>query len=617
MNADPKLPEIQSVVSFLRHCPPFGGLPKPTQQDTARRIRITYLRKGEQIRADSAAYALRIVRSGAVEIRSEDRQLLDRLGEGESFNIHGLDVGSEGVVAETIEDTLLYQLPRAAYEALRAQFRDFDRHFHSQRNRRLRRAARYRPDTNLLTQPLANHVTSNPLSLPPETPLQAAARTMTEHRVSSLLVKDGEQLLGIVTDRDLRSRALARGLPVHTPIRDIMTCEPKRIELDASVFDAVLAMTREGIHHLPVQQDGKVVGIITSSDLMLARENDPVYLVQHLSRQQDVESLAAMTSSLPSLMVQAVRGGMRAHQLSRVLTAISDAVTCRLIELATEKLGPAPVPFCWLGFGSQGRGEQLVGADQDNGLLIDNRATANDMDWFRRLATFVCDGLNACGYPYCNGKVMATTDRWRQPLSEWRRTVDNWTHAPTPEAVMRVSIFFDLRSVYGDAHLCEQLQRHMLSRARRDAIFLAALAANVLEQTPPLGIFRRFLVERNGEHRDEFDIKKRGVLPIVDLARIHALAHGIPAVNTRERLQHLVDARILTIGDGRNLQDAYDTIQQLRVENQCRQVTDGHRTSNHLNPDELPGLERKHLKDAFTVVHDAQEAMRSHFRQGL
>ncbi|SDJ51817.1 putative nucleotidyltransferase substrate binding domain-containing protein [Microbulbifer yueqingensis] len=617
MNADPRLPEIQSVASFLRDCLPFGELPEDTRRDTARRIQITYLRKGEQIRASSAAYALRIVRSGAVEIRSEDRQLLDRLGEGESFNIHGLDLGSEGVVAETIEDTLLYQLPRPAYEALRAQFRDFDRHFHSQRNRRLRRAARYRPDTNLLTEPLANLVTRDPLALPPQTHLQEAARAMSERRVSSLLVKDGEQLLGIVTDRDLRSRALARGLPVHTPIRDIMTRDPKRIELDASVFDAVLAMTREGIHHLPVQEGGRVVGIITSSDLMLARENDPVYLVQHLSRQQDTESLAAITASLPSLMVQAVRGGMRAHQLSRVLTAISDAATCRLIELATEKLGPAPVPFCWLGFGSQGRGEQLIGADQDNGLLIDNRATTNDMDWFHRLATFVCDGLNACGYPYCNGKVMATTERWRQPLGEWRRTVDDWTHAPTPEAVMRVSIFFDLRSIYGDAHLCDQLQQHMLARTRRDTIFQAALAANVLEQTPPLGIFRRFLVERNGEHRDEFDVKKRGVLPIVDLARIHALAHGLPAVNTRERLQQLVDARILTIGDGRNLQDAYDTIQQIRVENQCRQVTAGHHASNYLNPDELPDLERKHLKDAFTVVHDAQEAMRSHFRQGL
>ena len=496
MNADPNLPEIQSVAAFLRECLPFGDLPEAAQQDTARKIQITYLRKGEQIRADSAPYALRIVRSGAVELRSGDQQLLDRLGEGESFNIHGLDVGSEGVVAETIEDTLLYQLPRVSYEALRAQFRDFDRHFHSQRNRRLRRAARYRPDTNLLTQPLANHVTRNPLSLPPQTSLRDAAKAMTEWRVSSLLVKDGEQLLGIVTDRDLRSRALAQGLPVQSPIRDIMTPQPKLIELDASVFDTVLMMTREGIHHLPVQEQGKVVGIITSSDLMLARQNDPVYLVQHLSRQQDLGSLAAITASLPSLMVQLIQGGMRAHQFSRVLTAISDAVTCRLIELAIEQLGPAPVPFCWLGFGSQGRGEQLIGADQDNGLLIDNRVCAADMDWFRQLATFVCDGLNACGYPYCNGKVMATTERWRQPLSDWRRTVDDWAFSPTPDAVMRVSIFFDLRSVYGDARLCEQLQRHMLARTRRDSIFQAALAANVLEQTPPLGIFRRFLVER-------------------------------------------------------------------------------------------------------------------------
>lgn len=617
MTQDPNQPEIQAVADFLRTCLPFNELPETALHHTARQIQITYVRSGQRFSADKDDYALRILRSGAVEIRSSSNQLMDKLAEGESFNIHGLDVGDEGVFAQVIEDSLIYNLPRVHYENLRAQHRDFDRHFHSQRSRRLRRAARYQPNTNMMLMPIEGLISRNPLSLSADTTLQQAALAMSERRVSSVLIMAEGRLQGIVTDRDLRTRAMAKGLPLDTPLREIMTTVPQHINADASLFDAILQMTQQGIHHLPVMEHNHVAGIITSSDLMLARRDDPVYLVQHLSRQTDTANMRTIIETLPYLLVEVIKGGMRAHQISRVLTAISDTVCCRLIELAIEKLGPAPVPFCWLGFGSQARGEQLIGADQDNGLLIDNSASELDLDWFDKLAKFVCDGLNECGYPYCNGKVMATTDSWRQHLQGWKDTVDNWTRTPTPNAVMRVSIFFDLRAIYGDKTLCKKLQQHMLMRTQKDTIFLAALAANVLEQTPPLGIFRRFVVERNGDHRDEFDIKKRGILPIVDIVRIHSLAHGIEAVNTRERLQQLMSKKVFTIADGRNLQDAFDTIQQLRVENQSQQIAKGAQASNYINPKDLPELERKHLKDAFKVVHDSQEAMRNHYRQGM
>jgi len=617
MPSDPRHPEINAVADFLQQCMPFDQLPADALHAAARQIQVLYLRKGESISAAKDDYGLRILRTGAVEIRSSHGQLMDKLGEGESFNIHGLDVGDEGVTAQVVEDSLIYLLPRVHYEALRAQFRDFDRHFHSQRSRRLRRAARYQPNTNMMMLPIDSLYSRNPLALPPDTSLQDTAQAMSERRVSSVLIMVEDRLEGIVTDRDLRTRALARGLAPDTPIATIMTRNPLQIDDSATLFDAILQMTQSGVHHLPVVQGSKVVGIITSSDLMLARRDDPVYLVQHISRQQDTAGMKAILDSLPTLLVEVMKGGMRAHQVSHVLTAISDAITHRLIRLAIEQIGPAPVPFCWLGFGSQARGEQLLGADQDNGLLIDDRASDADMDWFRQLAQFVCDGLNECGYVYCPGKVMAITDEWRQRLQGWRNTVDSWTRTPTPDAVMRVSIFFDLRAVYGDKHLCDQLQAHMLQRTQKDTIFLAALAANVLEQSPPLGIFRRFLVERDGEHRDEFNLKKRGIIPIVDLVRINALAHGVSAVNTRERIEQLMADKVVTKTDGRNLLDAFDYIQQLRVQNQSQQIARGEAASNYCKPKDLPDLARKHLRDAFTVVHDAQEALRNHYRRGL
>jgi CBS domain-containing protein len=305
------------------------------------------------------------------------------------------------------------------------------------------------------------------------------------------------------------------------------------------------------------------------------------------------------------------------NQVGHILTVISDAVTVRLIELHLRAAGPAPVPFCWLGFGSQARGEQLIGADQDNGLLIADDLDEAQASWFKSLAEDVCDGLNTCGYVFCPGDVMATTDEWRQTLTGWKKAVNRWTSAPTPGAVMRVSIFFDLRAVYGDNSLCQQLQQHMLHKASSNSIFLAALAANALRSPAPLGVFRRFLVERNGEHRDSVDLKKRGVIPIVDIVRIHALANQIDKVNTHERLTALAKKKAMTLNLSRDLEDALDFIMQLRVDTQAMHIARGEDTSNHCRPNDLPKLAREQLRGAFTIVHDAQAAARHKFRAGM
>ncbi|MDX1734552.1 MAG: DUF294 nucleotidyltransferase-like domain-containing protein, partial [Halioglobus sp.] len=378
-----------------------------------------------------------------------------------------------------------------------------------------------------------------------------------------------------------------------------------------------LLMTRRGIHHLPVLEEGKLVGVVTTSDMILARQDDPVYLVQHISRQGDAPGIAALLQGLPNLLVQWVNSGIRAREVSGILTAISDAVTVRLIQLAQEELGPAPAAWCWVGFGSQARGEQLLGADQDNGIIVSDDCPEDQLGYFAELARRVCDGLDSCGYRYCPGEVMATNPLWRLPLSQWRDTVVKWTVAPTPDAVMRVSIFFDLRAVHGDSSLCEALQDTMLEQAGKNTIFQAALAASALENRPPLGIFRRFVVDRNGDHADELDLKKRGVLPVTEIVRLHALANGIRAVNTSERLDALAAQRALTLVDSRNLADALHFIQQRRVKHQCEQILAGGKVGNFLNPRDLPKMAREQLRDAFTIIDEAQQAVRQRYRAGM
>tara|TARA_B110000196_G_scaffold20540_1_gene16122 strand:- start:967 stop:2808 length:1842 start_codon:yes stop_codon:yes gene_type:complete len=610
-------PELIAIHNFLSECLPFDQLPNAVIAQVVSDIEVSYHSKGSQFGKQDLDGGLRILRSGAAELRCAKDLLLDRLAEGDSFNLGGLNVEQPGIKATLIEDALIYTLPEIPYQQLRSDYRAFDRFFSSQRSRRVRRAARHEPVPNDMMRPLSDLMSNELLSVTPDTSIQKTAALMSEHRFSSILVMVDENLVGIVTDRDIRSRAVAKGLSLDQPVSQIMTPDPLTLIPSCSIFDATLFMTQRGIHHIPIMEDTKVTGIITASDLMLARKDDPVFLVQHIGRQTTTQELKRVVAAMPDLLVQWVHAGIRSNQLSHVLTALSDAITVRLIELAIEEIGPAPVPFCWLGFGSQGRKEQLLGADQDNALLISDEMKPEDESWFSQLAEYVCNGLNDCGYIYCPGNIMATNNNLRQPLKEWMKTVDRWMRTPTERAVMEVSIFFDLRTIYGDNELAKKLQTHMLNHTQSNSIFLAALAQNVLSNAPPMGVFRRFVVEQNGEHAHELNLKKRGVIPIIDIVRLHALANGLFEVNTIDRLRALVDCKAMTIVDSRNLQDALQVLMQLRLVHQAEEIVNGQTPSNYVNPASLSKIVAKQLKDAFGIVKDAQQGVKLKYRQGL
>ena len=611
------VPELLPVAEFLEQSLPFNELPREVLYGVVSDVLVQYHCRGDVFDRQTVQQGLRVVRSGAVELRDSHNKLLDRLGEGESFHIGGLNAEQGEVQATVIEDALLYLLPDDAYRRLREGNRGFDRYFSGQRSRRLRRAARYQPEPNQMMQQVSSVMSTGLLTVAADDTVQQVAQVMAHRRVSSAFVTEGARLVGIVTDRDLRVRFIAHALPATTPVSTIMTPDPETIDSSESVFAATLLMTQRACHHLPVMVNGELKGIVTTTDLILARQDDPVYLVQHISRQPDISSISEVVDGMANLMVQWVNSGMRAQQVSQVLTAISDAVTVRLIQLAERELGPAPTSWCWLGFGSQARAEQLLGADQDNGIVIADDVEADQLTWFAQLADFVCDGLNECGYVYCPGDVMAKTPEWRQPLAAWQQKVRRWVTSPTPDAAMRVSIFFDLRCVYGSQALCDDLQAVMLQQASSNSIFLAALAANVLDTKPPLGIFRRFVLDRDGEHRDYLDLKKRGVLPVTEMIRLRALANGVAAVNTEQRLKKLVEGKYMTIVDSRNLADALHFIQQLRIKHQCAQITRGEKVSNFIQPRDLPKMAKEQLRDAFTIIDDAQSAVRQTFRAGM
>lgn len=614
--------ELSEIRDFLARQPPFDLLPEAVLVGLPRQLAVRYLRRGSAFPpAEEGGPCMWLVRSGAVEFRDPKGQLLEKLGEGELHADPCLDSpGLPGQQGQVVEDSLLYQLPCEVLQGLREQHVEFGRYFERDLRARLQHAIAQLQqgqggDSRLMHVQAGALLQRAPVTIGPEASIRKAAQRMSSERVSSLLVVANERLVGILTDRDLRQRVIAAGLDLERPLGGIMTADPHTLPPSVPVFEAMMLMTRLQVHHLPlVDGQGRLEGVISASDILQHYHLNTVTLADSIRHCHEVDSLVEVSAQLPELQAQLVRGGMGADQLTRALSAVSDGIGKRLLELAEERLGPAPVPYAWLICGSQARREQTALSDQDNGLLLDDAYAPGHEAYFAELARFVSDGLARCGFAYCPGNVMATNPAWRQPRRAWREYFRKWIENPEPKALMHASIFFDLRALHGDQGLFDGLRQEVLRQSRGNSIFLAHLTANALHYRPPLGFFRQLVLIHDGEHDDSLDIKHRGVIPIVDMVRVHALAAGLPATNTRERILAAEACGELSHDGAQDLLHALEFIATLRARHQAAQYLQGLPMDNYLRPDRLSRPERQQLKDAFAVIHTLQQALERRYQ---
>ena len=282
-----------------------------------------------------------------------------------------------------------------------------------------------------------------------------------------------------------------------------------------------------------------------------------------------------------------------------------------LEERSGSELGPPPVPYCFMIAGSMARDEQLLLTDQDNALVLDDSFDPEQHDaYFAELAQFVSNGLAACGYAYCKGGIMASNPKWRQPLKVWRGYFTRWIEQPNPETLLNSSIFFDLDGVYGKTALVENLKELLAEKASGTPAFLAALARNALNRTPPLGFFRTFVMETDGRQKNIINLKGRGTAPLTDLIRVHALACGSKAQNSLERLDAIAATKLLPKEALDHLRYAFEFLSLVRIRHQAREVEAGNPPDNYVEPEQFSSSERHHLKEAFQVVSNAQKFLR-------
>ncbi len=609
--------EQLEIQDFLKNLEPLNQLDEQDLNLVTNNIEIEYIRKNQVILdfKDISAYVY-LIRSGAIDIYNTDDELYARRHDGEWFAYSSvLQEKAIGLKIIAIEDCLLYAIPASVFITLVKSNKPIKNFFHSKKSKRIRSAIRkLHTDCKnvLLNRNVLELNTVWSQIVTHDISIKDVAKQMNTTNATAILVSDDNGLCGIVTDRNFCTKVVANSINPSQPISKVMTKDLITTEHTTLGSEALLLMTRNNINHLPIIKDGKPVGILSATDLIRSQGNNAIFLVNEIFNAENLSQLKDLSSQLPQILLSAVNSGLKPNDVNHAISSIGRAINQKLLLMAEQELGPPPVAYAWVVAGSLARNEQTAHSDQDNLIILDNDYKEQKHgDYFTKLANFVCDGLNECGYVYCPGDVMASNQKWRQPLAIWHDYFADWIMNPQPKALMYASIFFDLRCIHGKTELLTQIQNEFLKKSKNNSIFLSYMAANALQYQPPLGLFRGFVLEKTGTEKKALNMKKRGVVPIIDLARVYALTAGIFAINTEERLHRAYEAKVLSKAGMRDLLDAFEFISVLRLEHQAQQIAIDETPDNYVLPNSISSLERKHLKDAFAVVSTMQSAMES------
>lgn len=622
------LQNIHGTMEFLQKFPPFNQMDTAHLAFLVEHCQLRFYAEGDSIikPSDGPVEHFYIVKQGRVHgerphSARRGTETTFEITAGECFPLAAL-IGERATRTEHLaaEDTFCLLLAKHAFIKLFAvsnPLRDFALRGVSSLLDQVNQQVQLRAVETLgaqysLDTRLGELAMRQPIGCAPDTPLRDAVRLMHEQHVGSIVVLDpADKPLGIFTLRDLR-RVVADGVDLAQPIGNLMTPDPFHLAPDASAFDAAIAMTERHIAHVCLVEHEKLCGVISERDLFSLQRVDLVHLARTIRHAGKVETLAGLRSDIRLLVDRMLAHGASSTQITHIVTLLNDHTVCRVIELTLEEMGDPGIPFTWLCFGSEGRREQTLHTDQDNGILFEASDAAEAAAIRERLlpiAREINQRLAQCGFTLCKGNIMAGNPELCLSRQEWSRRFAGFVLEATPENLLGSSIYFDLRTIWGPDEGCEQLREELLRRVANNSLFQKMLAENALRQRPPVGRFRDFVVARSGADKDTLDLKVQGLTPFVDGARLLALANGIGAVGTLERLRALIAKGVIDALDGAAYEEAYHFIQQTRMQQHQLQARDELPYSNRVDPDHLNHLDRRILRESFRQAQRLQSSL--------
>ena len=632
-----KNPVAQNVADFLKHYPPFSSLTPAELIDIALQCKVVYLEKNQVLfkGGDATHTDFYIVKDGAVGLSltsDAEETLIDKCDEGDILGLRPFFAKNDYLMtARAREEAIIYGIPIKVFqpyvtqnpkvlEFLLESFASQTRNPYDKE-----RSGRLLSENTIFSEQDADiqyfqpiKYTRNPITANPEDVLMFIAKTMANSAIGSVIIQQNQLPVGIITDRDLRSKIATGLFPITAEAHEVMTSPVITVPENISVAEAQMIMLKHDVGHLCVTRDGSdksaVSGIISEHDVVAAQANTPGVLLKQTRRAANDKELKYVREKLTDLIQSSIDKNIPISHMSNIVAEINIALTRRAIELAVLKMGThPPVRFTWINIGSQGRKEQLLLTDQDNALVFEDvqpEQYESVKRYFVELAELVTESLSKVGYEYSPHNIMARNPQWCKSLTDWIKQYNTWINTPAEKGVEISTLFFDFDFIYGFPAIEDTLTELIKERILRNKKFFAFLANDTLKNPPPLGFFRQFLVEGDGEHKDSFDIKARALEPLIDAARLLALSQGQTEItNTYYRFKKLADLEPQHADLYEECADAFNVLQRFRTEEGLLNSSNG----RYLNLNELSKNDKVKLKNCFQPISDIHDLIKNRF----
>ncbi|MBP0905746.1 DUF294 nucleotidyltransferase-like domain-containing protein [Mariniflexile gromovii] len=559
----------ERVYDFLKNYPPFNILKADDLLEISKQVSIIYLEKGDTLfkKGDAFNEYFYMVRNGAITSfhtnNNNVQEIVNISDAGDIFGVRPLIAKEDYKLTATAnEESIVYGIPidtfqkvtndnPSVYKFLITAFATnaYDPYTAEETGKIF---ADYLPSTSqdIVSFQTANY-SKNPITCSFKSSLKDAAIKMSTHKIGCIVVVDDDiKPVGIITNSDIKNKIATGLFPIETPVTNIMSSPVFTNKKDLTVADGQLQMIKHNIGHLCITKDGtvnsKLVGVLTHHDVLVTLGNNPSVILKEIKRAKRTKKLRTARLKANTLLKSYLEQNIPISHIVKIISQINDAVTVRAIEIALKKMpSPPPVAFTWMSIGSQGRKEQLLFTDQDNAIVfedVENDKYEETQAYFLELAKLVTKSLNKIGFEYCEAHMMASNVAWCQSITKWKLQFENWILNPDEKAILLSSIFFDYSAVYGESKLIDELSDSIYESLSKTSLFFKFLGRDALKNPPPLGFFKQFLVEENGEQKDLFNIKSKAMMPLIDAGRLLTLSKNIKGINsTYERFEKLAE----------------------------------------------------------------------------
>lgn len=636
MNSSAPLPpnSFSATIAHLRHFPPFDRMEGEHLKFLVERLKLGYYAQGEVIVSPKQGAAMRyfIVKQGAVF--SEQGFSRDgkedtgwEMSEGESFPLSALLSNSaSGSIYSAKEDTFCYELAARDFAellSLSPQFHDYctRRMAHLLEQSKQAIQAQYANSSSgrqSMDSPLEGIVRRTPVTCAPHTPVRTVLAMMHDAGIGSMVATEDGAPVGIFTLHDVLNRVVLAGADLDLPIIGIMSTNLISLPPSAPAHEAALLMAKHGSRHILVTDNGQLVGVVSEKDLFTLQRIGLRQVSTAIRNATSLDTLKQAAGDIRQLAHNMLAQGVAAEQLTLFISTLNDLLTERIIELECNAacIGDSTLKqagLCWLALGSEGRLEQTLNTDQDNGIVFtvpDGMTAEAVRALLVPLAGRINAALNACGFPLCKGNVMAGNPEWCLSLDEWKDKFADWIFRGDMPVLLNASIFFDFRPIFGERELAHELRDWLNAKIKDNRLFLRNMTQNALSNRPPLGLVRDFVM---GEGHT-LDLKFNGITPFVDAARIFGLAAGVNETATIRRLRAAGEIWHMEAGEVEGWVEAFLYIQLLRLRLQHGQAERSEPMSNKVDPDTLNNLDRRILKEAYRQGRDIQSVLERYFQ---